>query len=332
MPIWWPLLAKRAATAWRIPCATSRRTSATTARSGGWCCWRMRRARSPGSSGIRAILSVRCGRAGCRSARRPTSSHRPEARERSTTMPILNDASMQGQTLPTGHYGYSATRIDRLGATEYTLVTIVNDVSGSVAAFRNEMEEALKEIVRACKFSPRADNLMVRLVTFSDALEEKHGFKLLQQCALRDYHRALKGSGNTALYDATENAMMATTSYGKQLTDADYGVNAILFVITDGMDNASKRGVRQVREAFQKAVASEALESVVSILIGVNVQDSQVGPYLQDFKNEAGFTQYVEIGAANAQTLAKLAEFVSRSISAQSQALGSGGSSTSLVF
>jgi uncharacterized protein YegL len=247
-------------------------------------------------------------------------------------MPVLNQTNLSEQALPTGHYGYSATRIEDLGAAEYTLVTIVNDVSGSVQSFVAEMEAALREIVSACKFSPRADNLMVRLVTFDDRLKETHGFKLLSQCNLSDYQKVLKIGGNTALYDAAENAVSATAAYGKQLSDADFAVNAIVFVITDGMDNASKLGVRQVREALARAVQSESLESLVSILIGVNVQDSNVGPQLQDLKTDAGFTQYVEIGKANAKTLAKLADFVSRSISAQSQALGTGGPSQSLHF
>lgn len=247
-------------------------------------------------------------------------------------MPILNDASMDARTLPTGHYGYSATRIEELGAAEYTLVTIVNDVSGSVNGFLGEMEQALGEIVNACKLSPRADNLMIRLVTFDDRMEEVHGFKLLEQCRLSDYRKVLRSGGSTALYDAAENAVAATTSYGKQLKDAQFSANAVLFVITDGMDNASHVGVREVREALSRAVTSEALESLVSVLIGVNVQDSSVGAYLQDFKTAAGFTQYVEIGRAKAGTLAGLADFVSRSIAAQSRALGTGGPSRSLQF
>ena len=79
-------------------------------------------------------------------------------------------------------------------------------------------------------------------------------------------------------------------------------------------------------------VGSVALESVVSILIGVNVGDSQVSAYLKRFHSDAGFTQYIEIEKADAKTLARLAEFVSQSISAQSQALGKGGGSHQLVF
>jgi hypothetical protein len=246
-------------------------------------------------------------------------------------MPILNDASMTQQALPTGHYGYSAARLQNLGAAEYTLATIVNDVSGSVASFRAEMEAALREIIGACKYSPRADNLLVRLVTFADRLDEVHGFKLLEQCRVEDYRKVLRVGGNTALYDSAENAVAATADYGEQLTRAGYAANAILFVITDGMDNASTLGVRQLREALDRAVTGEAVASLVSVLVGVNVQNPTVGAYLQDLKTAAGFTEYVEIARANAQTLAGLAQFVSRSIASQSRALGSGGPS-SLVF
>ena len=86
-------------------------------------------------------------------------------------MPILNDTSLDQVTLPNSHYGYSATRLDELGATEYTVVTIACDVSGSTAAFIFDMEAAITRIVQACKSSPRADNLLLRLVAFDDALE-----------------------------------------------------------------------------------------------------------------------------------------------------------------
>lgn len=247
-------------------------------------------------------------------------------------MPIFNDATMQQLALPSGQYGFSATRLDDLGATEYTLVTIICDASPSVSGFVKELENALVEIVKACKYSPRADNLMIRLVTFSTGMTEVHGFKLLEQCNPDDYKKILRTNGGTALYDAAENAISAITAYGKQLSDADFATNGIVFVLTDGEDNASKLTVRNVRDGLQGAVMNESLESLISILIGVNVQDARIGAYLQDFKNEAGFTQYVEIDKADAKSLARLADFVSRSISAQSKALGSGGSSTILTF
>jgi uncharacterized protein YegL len=247
-------------------------------------------------------------------------------------MPVLNNSDLDQVALPNSHYGYSATRLEDLGATEYTIVTIVCDVSGSTAAFTFDMESAIAKIVQACKFSPRADNLLLRLVAFDDNLSELHGFKLLENCNLADYGGVLRSGGSTALYDAAENAIASTINYGQKLAAGDFSANAIFFVITDGMDNASKSPARSVKDALARAVSTEVLESVVSLLIGVNVQELGVSQYLQQFHKDAGFTQYIEIDKADTKTLARLAEFVSQSISAQSQALGSGGGSPSLVF
>lgn len=246
-------------------------------------------------------------------------------------MPILNDTQLDHIALPNSHYGYSATRLDELGATEYTIATIVADVSGSTSAFTFDMESAITKIVQACKFSPRADNLLLRLIAFDDSLNEIHGFKLLENCHLADYGGCLRSGGSTALFDATENAVASTTNYAQKLAAGDFSANAILFVITDGMDNVSKGSAKRVKAAFAEAIRSEALESIVSVLIGVNVNDAQVSRYLRTFHVEAGFTQYVELDNADAKTLARLAEFVSKSISAQSQALGTGGASP-LIF
>jgi hypothetical protein len=254
-------------------------------------------------------------------------------REKETTMPVLlDDSTLDQQALAGSHYGYSATRIDDLGASEYTIVTVAVDASPSVQAFRQEMEAALKQIVQACRLSPRADNLMFRLTSFSAGVTELHGFKLLERCNMNDYDGILNIQGWTALYDAAENAVSATADYGKRLFDNDYAANAIVFVITDGQDNKSTATPQSVREALSKGIRAETLESMVSILIGVNVNDPAVARDLADFHKQAGFTQYIELDKADAKTLAKLAAFVAQSISLQSQALGTGGRSRSLIF
>lgn len=247
-------------------------------------------------------------------------------------MPILNETVLDQIDLPNSHYGYSATRIEDLGATEYTVASIVCDVSGSTASFVFDMEAAITRIVSACKYSPRADNLLLRLVAFDDGLTELHGFKLLENCQPSDYGGLLRAGGSTALYDATHNAVVSTVSYAQKLLAGDFSANAILFVITDGMDNASRLSAHSVRQELMRAVTSEALESIVSVLVGLNVSNARVSRYLRQFQSEAGFTQYVEIEQADARTLARLAEFVSRSIGLQSQSLGTGGASQPLVF
>jgi len=238
--------------------------------------------------------------------------------------------------LPTGTYGYSAISLDdeRIGATEYTLVTICVDVSGSVSSYKTEMEEAIKEIVDSCNKSPRKDNLMIRIVTFDDDMQEMHGFKLLVDCKPSDYTDCLTIGGCTALFDASNNAIEATNDYAKKLGENEFDANAIVVILTDGCDNRSNVATpATIKKTLQASVQEEALESMLSILVGVGVGGyGGVAQALDDFRTEAGITQYVEIADANSSTLAKLAKFVSQSISAQSQALGTGGVSQTLQF
>lgn len=247
-------------------------------------------------------------------------------------MPRLTGDEMESHSPQVGNFKYSAVGIDKLGASEYTLATIVIDVSGSVGGFLAEMTAALKEIINACKYSPRADNLMIRLVIFDDKVDEVHGFKLLPACSPADYDNALRNGGTTALYDAATTAIKSTTDFGKQLTEKEFDVNGIVFVITDGCNNSGVRGVGAVKDALKEATKSEMLESLVSILIAVNMTEPSVAAELNTFHKDAGFTQFVELKDASAKTLAKLAEFVSKSVSSQSQALGTGGPSKSLNF
>jgi hypothetical protein len=58
-----------------------------------------------------------------------------------------------------GSFQFSAIRPEDLGATEYTLVTIVVDITGSIADFADELLKSVKAIIEACKKSPRAENL-----------------------------------------------------------------------------------------------------------------------------------------------------------------------------
>lgn len=243
-------------------------------------------------------------------------------------MPRFDAVDMETVPVVGTNFQYSAVRLDKLGATEYTLVSIVLDISGSVASYKDELEKCVAEIVKSCKYSPRADNLMLRLITFNSSEKEEHGFKLLADCNPDDYLGSLYVGGSTALFDASFNAIEVSNAYGKSLTDNDFSVNAIIFVITDGEDNASTYPVSKIKTAIEQAVKGETMESIVSILIGVG--GGGITTYLQNVKDQAGFTQYVDLGDATDKKLAKLAQFVSKSISSQSQSLGTGGPSQAI--
>jgi len=247
-------------------------------------------------------------------------------------MPKLANMNMETHQIGGSNFKFSATRIEDLGASEYTLAAIVVDVSGSVSPFRKEIEAALKEVVKACRRSPRADNMMLRVVLFDDKLSEVHGFRPLPDCNESDYDGCIPEGGMTALYDAAYDAVGSVIEYGKKLSENDFDVNAAVFVITDGEDNRSKMTCNTVAKTLEKARKSEALESIMPVLIGVNTNQGNLTQYLTMFKDEAGFQQFVAIDSATEKQLAKLGGFISKSISSQSQALNSGGVSQSMIF
>ena len=250
-------------------------------------------------------------------------------------MPKFTDDSMEQHSIGGTHFKFSGKKMDTLGATEYTLAMLVIDRSGSVSGYDSVINKAVQEVVKSCRRSPRADNLLLRVVLFDHDVEEFHGFKTLMDCNEADYINVCQPRGTTALYDAVYNGVMSAVQYGKTLVANDFAVNCALFVITDGEDNASKVSRKMVADALAQARRSESLESIMPVLIGVGQgADDQVGlgSYLQEFKDEADFQQYIYVDRADEKKLAKLGGFISQSISSQSQALNSGGPSKSLAF
>jgi len=240
---------------------------------------------------------------------------------------------METMNIGKSHYGFSATKLSNLGASEYTLAVIAVDVSGSVSYFKDEIEKCLREIIIACQKSPRADNLLVRIIKFGGyGVDEIHGFKLLSECGPDSYIGTLNCNGSTPLFDACISGLGSIETYGNTLFSNDFDVNAIFIAITDGEDNNSTSGMSAVRNAIDGMAKREDIESLVSILVGVNITDTTAAKALKDFSTTSNFTQYVEIDNAKSSTIAKLAQFVSKSISSQSQSLGKGAASQPLSF
>ncbi len=248
-------------------------------------------------------------------------------------MPRLIDETMETGTIAgLQKFQFSSVRIEHLGATEYTLVNIAVDTTGSVAGFEDDLRKAVVAAVEDCKKSPRSDNLLLRVIEFSTSLpnsvKEVHGFKLLAEIDPNNDYPQFKPSGTTPLFDAAFSAIGATTTLAEKLTADDFLVNGIVFIITDGADNASTISPAMIKEQVEKAIKEEHLESLVTILIGINV--SGYRNELEAFRVNAGINQYVDVGEVKDGTLAELAGFVSQSVSSQSQALGTGGPSQNI--
>jgi hypothetical protein len=247
-------------------------------------------------------------------------------------MPKLmnQSASLVAQTI--SNFGFSGTRIEDLGASEYTLANIEIDLSPSTSGYVSELKKALGTIIESLAKSPRAENLLVRVETFHDNLTEVHGFTGLNGVTEGDYNIACGGRG-TALLDAILSGIEACGAYGKLLNDKDFAANAVTFIITDGMENSSQkaRNTDTIVKAVNKVRTDEDLESIKTILIGVGDQIN-VESYLHTVQAKAQIDQYLWIGDATPAKLAKLADFISKSVSSASQALGTGGPSQNLTF
>ncbi len=246
---------------------------------------------------------------------------------------LVDDSNMETSKIGGSNFTFRGARIENLGATEYTLVTIAVDETGSVYEFADELRKMLATAVDSCKKSSRSDNILIRVITFADrypgGVNEIHGFKPLSEIDPTNDYPMIRPGGMTTLYDASLSSIGAINVYGEQLTNEDYSVNGIAFVITDGYDNASTTTPNMVKEESEKSVSGEILESMITVLIGINAK--QYKDYLENFRKEADFTQYIDAGEATPRKLARLAEFVSQSVSSQSQALGTGGPSQSIA-
>ncbi len=245
--------------------------------------------------------------------------------------PLMDDDTVAAPT-NTSHYGFSAININDLGADSYTLFGLILDKSGSVCGFDNIIEKAAQDVIKGCQNAPRADNMLVRCLTFNDDITPIHDFKLLVDCAPDSYKGIIKAGGCTSLYDASVNIIESLANAGQDLLARDYKANGIVVIVTDGEDVGSTHPVGDVKAAVEKARRNECLESIIVILIGVNISDPRISKKLKSFKDAAVIDQYIEVDNADPKTFAKIAGFVVASVSSQSQSLGTGSASKPITF
>lgn len=242
---------------------------------------------------------------------------------------MSDEKDIMAQMTAGSGYQFSAVNLDDVEAAEVTLVTLVVDTSYSLMGQARSLERMIKAAIGSCQKSPRAENVMVRVVTFNTTDHEKHGFKLLSAIGLDDYDNTILTQGSTLLFDSAAHALEAVQTYSSGLNARKYLNNAILFFITDGEDTHSTYTPTRIKELISTIRKSEDLESLSTVLIGMN-KEPRVQATLDTFKNEADLDYYHEMGDVTAESLAKLAGYISNSIQSSSTALGTGGPSKTL--
>ena len=249
-----------------------------------------------------------------------------------------NDDDMNTSNIGGTNFKFSAKKIEQLDASEYTLVTVAVDKSGSLHGYGDELDKLLGYVVEACRNpkNPHCDNMMLRVVLFDGNVQELHGFRPVRDLNPGDYNGACDPGGVTAAFDAIYSSVLAGNKYAKDLSDQHFTVNGALFVITDGIDICSSATPKMIKEALEAGVHDESIESTMTVLIGIGTGSTEdianVSSELDKMHKEAGFQQYVYAGKCDPVTLAKVAEFIKQSASSQSQARGTGGPSQSLAI
>lgn len=226
-----------------------------------------------------------------------------------------------------GNFQFSALSTDALDSTEYTLVSLVVDRSGSVHGFSDVIDDMIDNIIKACVKSPTPENLLIRQVDFStqykNGLNEVHGFTTLKLIPPR---KRASCNGGTPLFDATYTAIEASLTYAEdRLIKNGYTANGVVFIVTDGDDTGSVNSPKMIKARMEDAIKGERIESLQSFLIGIN--DQSCKKYLDKFAKEANLTDFISCGDVTPGKLAHLAAWVSKSISSQARARGSGGPS-----
>ena len=253
-------------------------------------------------------------------------------------MPILGETTVA----ITGGFTYSNTSIERLSATAYTLGTLVIDLTGSLSGRECDMKKITDQIAEKLKGEDTAKNILWRAIGFNSVIDihEFHGFRLLQDIdPARDYPKPrFQCVGMTNLFDAAGSAIEATLVEAKRLYDEDIDLNAITVVITDGDNNKSRLTALDIKEKTDIAIKGEHVESYRTILVGVNSGDSSdwdkhVTKRLKEFKDEAGFTEYIDLKQFGEKEMKRIILQVTSVTSDTSKVLtGGGGGQSQMIF
>ena len=146
---------------------------------------------------------------------------------------------------------------DHVDGADATLVSVVIDMSGSMGAHARAVIDAYNTMQKALTEAKASSAILTTTWTFSDALALHSGFEAVgRKPPLTS--ATYQPSGGTALYDAVLAAMTGLVSYSQALWDGGIPTRRVLFVLSDGEDNASRAPVSSVARAASALAADEA--------------------------------------------------------------------------
>lgn len=212
--------------------------------------------------------------------------------------------------------GAAGKRAEEVDATEVTLVTVVIDDSGSIAAKRlvDAVREGQNALVRALSGSKQQDSILIAQWKLGHTAELIHSYVPVTDAVMLDQRNYNPASG-TALYDVWMAALASNIAYAQTLAATGTQVTSVALVITDGHDEAS----RQYRALDCTLLAGDLLASESFHLAFIGVGEARM---FRTVAEEMGFAKDTILTASATETeIRKAINFASQSIIRASQGL-----------
>jgi uncharacterized protein YegL len=201
--------------------------------------------------------------------------------------------------------------------TEDTINAVIAiDISSSVHGYGAELNAAYNEFIARMQKSHAASNLFVSLIYFNSDVSVEHGFRPISE--LQPINLIPRIGGTTALFKACAVGLKNAIDYRKDLENAGVNCKTLLFVITDGEDNASGGVVgADVKAQIDGLLQEERnIFSFESILFGVGNASE-----FEKAQKEMGIKHLAKVGTT-ADEIRKMINFISSSITSVSTGQG----------
>ena len=214
------------------------------------------------------------------------------------------------------NYNFGNFNPNEVEVAETINAVFVVDTSSSVAAYGQELNNALNEFTTRMQKSHAAPNLFVSTIEFNSDVNVTSGFRPISE--IQPVNLVPRIGGMTALYKACQVGLRNALDYRKDLENAGVNCKTLLFVITDGEDNASG-GVtaNDVKVIIDDLLKEERnFFSFESILFGVGTQAN-----FETAQKEMGIAHLAKVGTT-ADEIRKMINFISSSITSVSTGQG----------
>lgn len=161
---------------------------------------------------------------------------------------------------------------------------------GSRSTRIEELNKAVNEFVAQMQNSHVADNLFVSTIVFDERVEVKTGFQPIVD--VDTFNLDVRG-GSTALYGAARVALDKAIDYRDSLLKTGVKAKTIIFLVTDGENNASPESdAEYVKEKLQDLNKEEQnFNTFSAVLLGIGEE-----AYFEEAFNNLGFHALAKVG------------------------------------